>query len=242
MTTVRWHDVVDARALRAAALRRILTAARRAIGEKGRFRIVLSGGETPRELYGALRTAETDWAAWEIYFGDERCVPPDDSSRNSRMAAAEWLDHVRVPATQVHRIPGELGASEAAALYARVLEGVGEFDFVLLGLGEDGHTAALFPGHEWGEQSSSPEVLAVFDAPKPPPERVSLSAGRLSRAREVLFLVEGPGKRGAVTRWRAGERLPAPASSIRPPNGVDVLMTRDGVERARLTPGAGSSS
>ncbi len=93
---------------------------------------------------------------------------------------------------------------------------------MLLGLGEDGHTASLFPMHDWGAAPDSPDVLAVFDAPKPPPQRVSLSAARLSRAREVLFLVAGESKRDAVKRWRAGEQLPAAA--IQPAAGVDVLV------------------
>ena len=123
---------------------------------------------------------------------------------------------------QVHAIPAELGASAAALAYAETLRGVGDFDLVLLGLGEDGHTASLFPGRDWGVAASAPDALAVFDAPKPPPQRVSLSAARLSRTREVLFMVEGEAKRDAVARWRAGEQLPAAA--IRPAGGVDVLV------------------
>jgi 6-phosphogluconolactonase len=139
------------------------------------------------------------------------------------MTSLAWLDHVPIPAAQVHTIPAELGADRAAAVYATDLQGVGDFDLVLLGLGEDGHTAALFPGHDWGDTPGAPDTLAVFDAPKPPPQRVSLSAMRLSRSREVLFLVAGPSKRAAVARWRAGERIPAGA--IRPAAGVDVLVT-----------------
>jgi 6-phosphogluconolactonase len=102
------------------------------------------------------------------------------------------------------------------------LQRLGDVDLVLLGLGEDGHTASLFPGHDWGVVPNSPDVLAVFDAPKPPPQRVSLSAARLSRAREVLFLVEGASKRDAVARWRMGADIPA--RSVRPSAGVDVLV------------------
>jgi 6-phosphogluconolactonase len=136
---------------------------------------------------------------------------------------------VPIPADQVHVMPAEQGADAAAEAYAGLLRGVGDFDLVLLGLGEDGHTASLFPNHAWHSTAGSPDALAVFDAPKPPPQRVSLSAARLSRAREVLFLVEGESKRGAVTRWRAGDRIPAAA--IRSASGVDVL-----VESALLAP------
>ena len=139
------------------------------------------------------------------------------------MAAIEWLDHVPIPKDRVHPIPAELGARAAALAYADTLRGVGEFDLVLLGLGEDGHTASLFPNHDWGTAPDAPDVLAVLDAPKPPPQRVSLSAARLSRAREVLFLVAGDSKREPIARWRAGEQLPAAA--IRPAAGVDVLIS-----------------
>jgi 6-phosphogluconolactonase len=123
----------------------------------------------------------------------------------------------------VHAIPGELGARAAALAYIYTLRAVREFDLVLLGLGEDGHTAGLFPGHEWGTAPHAPDVLAVFDSPKPPQQRVSLSAARLSRTREVLFLVAGESKRTAAERWRAGERLPAAA--IHSPAGIDVLIS-----------------
>ena len=103
------------------------------------------------------------------------------------------------------------------------------FDLALLGLGEDGHTASLFPGHEWGITPDSPDTLAVFDAPKPPPQRVSLSAARLSRSRQVIFLVAGESKHRAVTEWRNGKIIPARA--IAPAAGVDVL-----VESALLMP------
>ena len=226
---VRWHGVADAAALRHAACRRILDAAARAIERRGRFLIVLAGGNTPRGIYQKLRTAHTDWSRWRLYFGDERCLPVNNAGRNSRMATDAWLSHVPIPQDQVHAIPTELGASAAAVAYAQTLRGVGDFDLVLLGLGEDGHTAGLFPGHDFGVGADASDVLAVFDAPKPPPQRVSLSAARLSRAHEVLFLVEGRAKHDAVTRWRAGE--PLPAAAIRPAGGVDVL-----VESASLGP------
>jgi 6-phosphogluconolactonase len=220
--SVRWLGVADAAALRQIAYRHILDAAARAIERRGRFLIVLAGGNTPRGIYRMLRTADIDWSRWQVYFGDERCLPADDAERNSRMAADAWLNHVPIPQDQVHAIPAELGARAAALAYAETLRGVGDFDMVLLGLGEDGHTASLFPGRDWGVAASAPDALAVFDAPKPPPQRVSLSAARLSRTREVLFMVEGEAKRSAVIQWRMGADIPARA--IRPQAGVDVLV------------------
>lgn len=172
--------------------------------------------------YERLRDSRADWAAWHLYFGDERCVPRDDPARNSRMAGEAWLDHVAIPAPQRHPIPAELGAHAAARAYCASLQSVAAFDVVLLGLGEDGHTASLFPGRDWGEAPGSPAALAIFDAPKPPPERVSLSASRLSDARAVLFMVSGESKREALAQWRAGAAIPARA--ITPAAGVDLLV------------------
>jgi 6-phosphogluconolactonase len=228
----RWHAMPDRPALDRAAAASILAAADRAIRVRGQFHLVLAGGDTPRGAYRKLREAPAEWPAWHIYFGDERCLPANDPARNSLMAGEAWLDHVAIPAPQRHSIPAELGPTQAAEAYAEILRPVGKFDLVLLGLGEDGHTASLFPGREWGAAPGSPDTLAVFDAPKPPRERVSLTAARLSRAREVLFLVEGESKRAAVGRWRAGEQLPARA--IRPAGEVDVLVTS-----ALLMPPAG---
>lgn len=218
----RWRALPDRRALDRAAAVSILAAADRAIRQRGSFHLVLSGGNSPRGAYARLRGTDADWSAWHLYFGDERCLPQGDAARNSRMAAEEWLDHVDIPVSRVHAIPAELGAHEAARRYAQTLQSVGEFDLVLLGLGEDGHTASLFPGQEWGTAPGAPPMLAITDAPKPPPERVTMSAARLSWARQVIFLVSGEGKRQAVLDWRAGKVIAAGA--ITPNAGVDVLF------------------
>ena len=219
---VRWLAVANVSELERTACRRVIGAAKHAIEHRGEFLIVLAGGNTPRGVYRLLREQSADWSRWNVYFGDERCLPADSAERNSRMAADEWLDHVPLPKDQLHRIPAELGANAAALAYSEMLRNVGEFDLVLLGLGDDGHTASLFPDHDWGAALNGPTALAVFNAPKPPPERVSLSAARLSLAREVLFLIAGDSKRDAVARWRANENIPVRA--IRPSAGADVLI------------------
>jgi 6-phosphogluconolactonase len=224
-TPYRWHTVSDLQDLHDTALTAILDAAILAIQQRGAFHLVISGGETPRKIYQQLRTAQTDWSKWHIYFSDERCLPTTDRNRNSRMAGEAWLDHVSIPENQIHIIPTEIGASQSALGYAAILSTVNMFDLVLLGLGEDGHTASLFPNHEWGDKPDSPDTLAVINAPKPPSERVSLSAARLSRSRGVLFLVAGESKRCAVTEWRNGESIPARA--ITPESGVDILIESD---------------
>ncbi|SEO62740.1 6-phosphogluconolactonase [Nitrosovibrio sp. Nv6] len=218
----RWHEFTDLPALQEAALNAILDSAAKAIQDHGRFTLVLCGGESPRGLYERLRSVPADWSAWHIYFGDERCMPPTESEWNARMAGEAWLDHVPIPPSQVHAIPGGIRADKAAEEYAQTLRGVGVFDLTLLGLGEDGHTASLFPGNEWGVAPDSPDTLAVFNSPKRPPQRVSLSVARLNRSRQILFLVSGESKHKAVARWRAGEKIPAQA--IVGEGGVDVLV------------------
>jgi 6-phosphogluconolactonase len=185
------------------------------------FSIVLAGGQTPLELYRMLAREPMHWDKWRVYFGDERCLPPDHPERNSVQAVQALLAQVPVPEAHIFIPPAELGPIEGASRYNRQLRDVGDFDLVLLGLGEDGHTASLFPGHDMGLGQSAADVLPVFDAPKPPPERISLSAKRLSRARQVLFLVTGAGKREAVANWRQGKAMPA--SLIRATEGIIVL-------------------
>ena len=221
----RWHEFDGRSDLEQAAASAIVTSAQRAIAERGAFHIVLAGGTTPRNVYRALRTATTDWSAWHIYFGDERCLPPADPQRNSAMASSAWLDQVAIPGRQIHPIPAQLGPEKAAHRYAQEvarMNGGSDFDLVLLGLGEDGHTASLFPGQAWESAITLPPVIAVLDAPKPPPQRVSLSPERLSKARQVIFLVNGTGKHEALRDWRNGE--PIPASRITPDGGVDIFV------------------
>ena len=217
----RWHVLNDPDAVAAGAAQRILQAASRAIDERGVFRIVLAGGRTPEAAYRLLVDADNDWSRWEIYFGDERCLPVDDVERNSAMATRALLDSVDVPAANIHPIPAELGAEAAAGEYEAVVRETLPFDLVLLGMGEDGHTASLFPG----QQHPADELThAVHNAPKPPPDRVSLSARALSEARAVLVLVTGAGKRAAVRDWRSGE--PLPIAEIGGPAPVDVLLDK----------------
>lgn len=218
--TLRWRVFSDADELSTQAAKLVLQAARAAIAERGVFHLVLAGGRTPQSVYARLRTAEADWGHWRIYFGDERCLPAGDAARNDVMARRAWLDHVPMARGHVYSIPAEQGAERAALAYQALLSGVDEFDLVLLGLGEDGHTASLFRGHALGDTPPAPAALAVHDAPKLPAERVSLSAARLSRARQVLFLVAGADKRQALAAWRAGEDIPA--RHITPATPVEV--------------------
>ncbi len=200
-----WRLLADANAVALAAARLIAEAAAEAVAQRGRFRLVLAGGRAPEAAYRLLAHQGADWDLWEFYFGDERCLPADHAERNSWMAEGAILSQVPLVAGQVHPIPAEQGAEVAAAAYARIVAAAVPFDLVLLGVGEDGHTASLFPG-----QPLNPEALtvAVHEAPKPPPDRVSLGLGALQSSRYLLVLATGAGKRAALERWQAGEELP----------------------------------
>jgi len=202
---------------------RITTLANQCITQNKPFSIVLSGGNTPRNLYGLLRDIKTDWSYWHIYFGDERCLPVGAEGRNDKMALDAWLAHVAIPTGQIYNILSDQPPAETIAQYTQVLHRIGMFDLVLLGIGEDGHTASLFPDHDWGETHYAPPVLLVNDAPFPPPQRLTLSAQRLSNTHHLWYLVSGAKKQNALQRWQQGDYLPM--SVITPPNGVDVFVS-----------------
>jgi 6-phosphogluconolactonase len=208
MTLPEWRVFADAGALVSTLADALCAEAEAAIAARGVFHLVLAGGSTPRELYRELSDRHAGDERWQVWYGDERCLPADHPERNSVMSEAAWLSASSIPPANRRPIPAELGAREAAGLYGDWLKSVGDFDVVLLGMGEDGHTASLFPGHNWGAAPDSPDVLTVFDAPKPPPERVSLSAARLNRSWHLWFVITGSGKREALQRWRHGEALP----------------------------------
>jgi 6-phosphogluconolactonase len=211
MTLPEWLVFPDADELVPALADALCAEARDAIAARGAFHLVLAGGSTPRALYRTLAEMQAGDANWHAWYGDERCLPADHPERNSVMAELTWLSASRIPPENRRPIPAERGSQHAAALYASWLAGVPDFDMVLLGMGEDGHTASLFPGHDWGDAFDSPDVLAVHGAPKPPPERVSLSAARLNRSRRVWFVITGSGKRHALRRWAWQESMPVAA-------------------------------
>jgi 6-phosphogluconolactonase len=217
---LRWQCFSSAERLVESLYSDIASLAAQCIRERGAFHVVLAGGTTPQLLYLRLRQLETDWSRWHFWFGDERCLPVGDPERNDVMAREAWLNHVPVPAGHVHAIPAELGAVAGASAYSMELGAQGDFDLVLLGLGEDGHTASLFPGNELGIDPGAPYAMPVHGAPKPPPERVTLSVNRLARSRCVWFVVTGEAKSEALRNWRNG--APIPAASIVPGTAVEL--------------------
>ena len=201
----RWNLFANSELLSAQATQDILDAARCAIQEKGAFHIVLAGGTTPKYVYQQLALAKSDWQHWHIYIGDERCLSVDNTDRNSVMAAEYLLDRVTIPKSQIHFIPAELGPVKAAAAYQETLSTVEEFDMVLLGIGEDGHTASLFPNHN---NEPSQTVHPVFNSPKPPAERVSLSSATLSNNAHLLIFITGQSKHDRIIDWISGVSMP----------------------------------
>ena len=205
------------------AARRFAVLAATAIAAHGQFIVALSGGSTPKALYARLAappfSASIDWPRVIVIWSDERCVPPDNAASNYKMARESLLDHVPVQATHVRRIRGEYTPAGAAANYNAVLHDVldagdgmpagghaAAIDLVLLGLGEDGHTASLFPGEitvhnatEWASAATAPTV---------PAGRVTLTPAILNSAANVLFLVSGSAKAAMLHRVIEGPRTP----------------------------------
>jgi len=163
--------------------------------------LVLAGGTTPKRSYELLAELDVQWGRVTVLFGDERCVPPDHPDSNYRMVKESLLDRV-APAT-VYRMPAELGPDEGADAYAEVVANVAPLDFVLLGVGEDGHVASLFPGHPLLRASGL--TAGIRDSPKPPLERVTLTLEAIRDAGRVLIIATGAGKADAVALARRGE-------------------------------------
>ncbi|MCF7969564.1 MAG: 6-phosphogluconolactonase [Methylococcaceae bacterium] len=216
---INWKPFDSIDQLAEAVCRRILAAADKSIGARGTFKLVLAGGTAPVKAYQLLATKHADWSKWHIYHGDERCLPVDDDERNSLVAEQKWLNLVAIPKTQIHNIPAELGAEVGAKQYADVVAAAGVFDLVLLGMGEDGHTASLFPGHVHNEDELT---HAVHHSPKPPSDRVSMSARALSNTKELIFVVSGD-KKEALAAWQNQQDLPV--THICPACAVDVLFS-----------------
>lgn len=205
----------------------ILDCAQRAIAERGLFRLSLSGGNTPKPVYAEFARLGKDlqWARVQITFGDERCVPPDSADSNYRMARESLLEAAPIPDGNVFRIAGEKEPEVAArdlearlaAVAARFSEPRYAHDLILLGLGEDGHTASLFPGSPALDEAERNVIPAT--GPKPPPQRITFTYPLLNAAREVAFLVKDPSKEQVIQEVLAGDPR-HPASRIRPAHGT----------------------
>jgi 6-phosphogluconolactonase len=234
----------SAEALARAAAERVVVAAAAAIATRGRFVIALTGGSTPKALSALLASAEfagkIDWSSVHAYWGDERCRPPDDPASNYRMARETLLDHVPIPATQVHRMRGEDDPARAAAAYEQDLravfpEGHARFDLILMGMGQNGHTASLFP-HLSAVRERVRWVVAEH-VPEVGMWRITLTPVAINAAAEILFLVAGADKAAMLARVLEGPRLvdELPAQAIVPTAGTLTWLV-DAAAAASLNP------
>ncbi|HEY0415270.1 MAG TPA: 6-phosphogluconolactonase [Gaiellaceae bacterium] len=194
--------------------------------------IVLTGGSTPGQAYRRAAGRTADWGRVTLWWGDERCVPPDDERSNYRLARETLLEHLEVPPRAVHRIRGEAPAAEAAAELDAALAGV-QLDLLLLGLGPDGHMASLFPG--------SPQVgvtdRRATDGPpglEPFVRRVTMTVPVIQSALRIVFLVTGESKADAVARAFAGEVTPDVPASLSRLAPVPVEVFLDEAAAARM--------
>jgi 6-phosphogluconolactonase len=194
--------------------------------------VVLTGGTTPGRAYQLAAELEPDWSAASLWWGDERSVPPEDELSNFRVARENLLDRIEAPPREVQRIRGELGAVEAALEYDELLRGA-RLDYVLLGLGADGHTASLFPEQPTLDERERRAIPAEAKL-EPFVERVTLTVPVLCSAPEVVFIVTGEAKAEAVERAFARTPGPdTPGSLIRSAQGRTRVVA-DAAAASRL--------
>jgi 6-phosphogluconolactonase len=227
---VRLTTVADADAAAVKCAEALALLLRNALQERGVAHIALNGGSTPRPVYERLPGLLDDWTDVHVWFGDERCLPPDHPESNYRLAAETLVAGAGLTGTQVHRMRGELGPDDGASAYGAELgehlelddAGIPILDVVHLGLGPDGHTASLFPHHPALQVTGWPTV-GIHDSPKPPPERISLTLATLNAARRRVLHTTGEGKRDAVGRVLAPPDPATPASLLER-RGLEIIV------------------
>lgn len=198
------------------AAKLIVDLALESLGERNEFRMALSGGSTPRPVYAELARAKLPWERVHFTFGDERCVPPDDEESNYGMARETWFRPAHVPNESVSRMRGEIEPHAAAAEYEQELAPDYRHDLILLGMGDDGHTASLFPETDALNETNR-RVVANF-APKLESWRITFTLPFINLARHVCFLVNAKKNRELIDKVLAGERQ-YPAARVTPANG-----------------------
>lgn len=220
-----WHVFPTADDLGNAAAELIAKKSQAATAQHGRFTVAISGGSLLKLISPILETPyreQVAWDKWHVFWADERCVLLTDPDSNFRLATETLLSHVDIPPTQIYPLDDLLDAGAAAIDYERKLQQVfGEtlpaFDLILLGMGPDGHTASLFPNHELLNEREK-WVAPIFNSPKPPPERITLTLPVINNARCVAFIAAGASKAQALSRLRDLDRpsYELPASMVQP--------------------------
>jgi len=232
MNSLKVFETVDA--LNKAAAEYIITIAKKAIAERGKFIISLSGGETPKKIYSLLATPhfckQIEWNKVFIFWGDERCVSLNDVRNNAYQARLTLLDKIDIPLLNIYSIPVNLPPAEAASTYEKELKAFfgneaeqstlhAKFDLILLGLGENGHTASLFPGTKViNEQTEGIRAVPVEEEKM---FRITMTAPLINQAHHILFLVTGENKAEVLKNVLAAPYQPEkyPAQLIKPVNG-----------------------
>lgn len=223
------------------AAQRFTDLALEAVEFRGRFSVALSGGSTPAALYRLLAENpyrhQIPWAGVHLFWGDERCVPPDDPGSNYRMANETLIAGVPIPPENVHQIRGELEPQMAARAYERELHDFfcgprARFDLVLLGLGNDGHTASLFPDSPVLNETEHLTAAVQAHYQDRPTDRVTLTLPAINTARAVMFLVAGADKAGIARAVLEGPAQQSPAQRVRPSAGqltwlLDIAAAAD---------------
>jgi 6-phosphogluconolactonase len=213
----------------------------RAIAARGKFTIAIPGGSVASTFFPHLAQLSFDWSRTEFFWTDERAVSPDDPESNYGVARSLWLQPAGVPAAQIHRMPADRSDLETASReYADELKRIAGdppvLDFVLLGVGEDGHVASLFPGHLATSNDQAP-VAAVADAPKPPPRRMTLTLPVLTSARRDIVAALGKSKAAALRAGLEGRDPGLPIATVLH-RSARVLLLLDPDAARNLTGGA----
>ncbi len=231
MTEIRKYPDVPALANAAAEL--FAAFAQKAVETSGKFSVALSGGSTPKALFGLLASPfianQIDWAHVHLFWGDERCVPPDHADSNYRMTRETLLNHVPMPAANVHRMQGEIEPVQAAEAYEAELSSFfgtvqPRFDLVLLGMGDDGHTASLFPGTAALDEKTQAVTANYVD--KLHTWRITLTQTAINNAAAIIFLVAGEAKAGILREVINGPYQPEvyPSQLVEPVDGQLIWL------------------
>ena len=230
---MKLHIFPSPQQLSQAAAAHVAQLSSEAIAARGRFIVALSGGSLPKLLCPALVGQAIDWSAWHVFWADERCVPLTHPDSNYILAQQYLFDHVSIPPAQIRAPDTSIDPAQTAAAYQNTLAQMfaaqppiplpddpllfqpsnlpplPQFDLILLGLGEDGHTASLFPAHPLLKETER-WVAPIFDSPKPPPQRITLTLPVLNNARQVAFVTAGASKADILPQvFEAGSALPA---------------------------------
>jgi len=245
------HEIIvcqDIEELNRKAAERFIALAADAISRSGRFTVALSGGSTPKALYSLIASPayreRLDWSRIHLFWGDERCVPPDHAESNFRMVQESLLSRIPIPSENIHRMMGEKEPEQARQEYEEYLKQsfrlppgeVPRFDLILLGLGEDGHTASLFPGS--AALNEKEHWVATVYVKKLKAQRLTLTLPVINAAAQIIFLVAGQSKSAIVKKLFGADSVgyELPAGKVRPANGIVTwLITQDAAAGLAVT-------